>query len=330
MFSFFPKDCQIPKKELDELRADLLRPFFAEKQELLSLNLLPPLFHYTTCAGFQGIVTSGVVRATHIAFMNDSSEYIHAVNIMGNAVEHRLNSEHDDDAKRLLEYLLPRLDANRMFLSDFPPLFVACFSAVKDDLSQWRAYGRGEDCWSLEFDTRELLSKTMLLRVIYEKDAQRESAEFLLDYTLSLYKRHAKDHRREQAEHLENWYQMWRVIASYHGPRFKNESFASEHEWRMVYQPQFFSEITFTARPQMMCPIVDIGIGQGRHHPEWWADDRKNNESMPDKLPLRSVMKGPGNSKPLLDLSSFAATCFLRQYDYYLDVESSKVPYRTS
>jgi hypothetical protein len=32
------------------------------------------LYHYTNAAGLKGIVESGVLRAPHIAFMNDTSE----------------------------------------------------------------------------------------------------------------------------------------------------------------------------------------------------------------------------------------------------------------
>jgi hypothetical protein len=38
-------------------------------------NLLPPetLYHYTEAAGLKGIIESGAIRATHIAFVHDSS-----------------------------------------------------------------------------------------------------------------------------------------------------------------------------------------------------------------------------------------------------------------
>src|SRR5271166_1261085 len=76
---------------------DLLPQARLDKQEFASIQTkisalvaaaraaLPPpsdLFHYTDATGLKGIVESGVLRATHVAFMNDASEYLHAVQLL--------------------------------------------------------------------------------------------------------------------------------------------------------------------------------------------------------------------------------------------------------
>jgi hypothetical protein len=36
-----------------------------------------PLWHYTDAAGLSGILTSGKIRATHVAHLNDPTEIVH-------------------------------------------------------------------------------------------------------------------------------------------------------------------------------------------------------------------------------------------------------------
>jgi hypothetical protein len=50
------------------------------------------LYHYTDAAGLKGIIESGAIRATHVAYMNDASEYLHAV--------HRSDCRNSSDRER--------------------------------------------------------------------------------------------------------------------------------------------------------------------------------------------------------------------------------------
>src|SRR6516165_1641388 len=60
-------------------------------------NIQPPqtLFHYTDAAGLKGIIESGVLRGTHISFMNDSSEYLHAVSLLTQEIDQIRSTESD-------------------------------------------------------------------------------------------------------------------------------------------------------------------------------------------------------------------------------------------
>jgi hypothetical protein len=95
------------------------------------------LFHYTDSGGLLGIVQSGRMRATHVSYMNDASEYLHAATLLLEVIK---------DAKglatgRLEQALLSELQAN--VESTRPDnvygYFVACFSEHENDLNQqWR------------------------------------------------------------------------------------------------------------------------------------------------------------------------------------------------
>lgn len=142
------------------------------------------LYHYTSVDGFLGILDSDCIRATHIRYLNDSREFVDALEHMGGLVDH-LVIEFDRckaDFSRALESAGDRFsgeferlrDSLRAGLGEFlhsinSPLsgrsgaYVASFtddSALEssaggepgDRLSQWRAYGGSGRGVSLGFD----------------------------------------------------------------------------------------------------------------------------------------------------------------------------------
>jgi hypothetical protein len=139
VFDFFNQPISIPENEISDIE-DLIQDAYTAMRPKDS----PPhvLHHYTDATGFLGIVESGSLRATHIAFMNDATEYKHAFAILREIVKERtLNSP--IAATQFSERLLSEL-AKSSEPENFPPVFVACLSSAENSLNQWRAYGRGE------------------------------------------------------------------------------------------------------------------------------------------------------------------------------------------
>jgi hypothetical protein len=116
------------------------------------------LYHYTDAAGLKGIVESGVLRATHISFMNDASESVHAGSLL---LEH-VQLEKARATNPLHLSVLGEMEkgiATRP--EDVAPYFVVCFSAQENSLNQWRAYGRGEGGFSIGFDGHALAAQVI-------------------------------------------------------------------------------------------------------------------------------------------------------------------------
>jgi len=86
MFDFFNRPREIPKEELSRID-DKIQDLYAKIRNYEPFPEM--LYHYTNERGFLGIIESGILRATHISFMNDASEYVHAVNILLQLVEKR-------------------------------------------------------------------------------------------------------------------------------------------------------------------------------------------------------------------------------------------------
>jgi hypothetical protein len=101
------------------------------------------LYHYTSVAGFKGILESESIWFTDFRHMNDPSEISHGIELCRDVI--RLMKPGKDGRLQLFLDCL----ADFMRLDNFSrslEYFIGSFSRASDDLGQWRAYadnGRG-------------------------------------------------------------------------------------------------------------------------------------------------------------------------------------------
>jgi hypothetical protein len=99
------------------------------------------LYHYTTPEAFRNMVASGVVWATHAKYLNDTTEFRFAFDVVAEELSIQI-SEQSGSVKTICQQLHARRDS----LVDDTGLYVSSFSAEGDLLNQWRSYcsmGRG-------------------------------------------------------------------------------------------------------------------------------------------------------------------------------------------
>jgi hypothetical protein len=90
----------------------------------------------------------------------------------------RVRARRAGDHRLYIDALLRRLDevlSNSQL--ETAPLFIACFSEEKDDLSQWRAYAGGKGGYAIRFYMQKLAKsgvgcECLLLKVEYEPENQ--------------------------------------------------------------------------------------------------------------------------------------------------------------
>jgi hypothetical protein len=116
------------------------------------------LYHYTTQEGFLGILESDSLRATHIRYMNDSKEFIDALEHLGGFID-----EFDISLRSSLRYFMR---SSIRFSSGRNAAYIISFTDDEaqlthhetvpgDRLSQWRSYSGGKGI-SLGLDYRSL------------------------------------------------------------------------------------------------------------------------------------------------------------------------------
>jgi hypothetical protein len=153
---------------------------------------MDPIYHYTDGTGLLGIVQTRTLWLTHIAYLNDASEYTYARQIYERAIEKlsvdpTRSAELRADAKASLSEVQPVLDTSTQ------GVFVASFSEALDDLGQWRGYaGTGARfCIGFSVDALKQIASTsnlLLQRVAYGEQAsiERAQAAFESDYNLAV------------------------------------------------------------------------------------------------------------------------------------------------
>lgn len=181
---------------------------------------LPPsipesVYHYTSLSAATAILTSQAVWCSNVQYSNDPAEVSYGRCLTGEIVKSKLPRE---TAADVLE------------ISESYDYYVAAFSAHRDALPQWRAYGDGGRGAAIGVATVILkrAGLTSFGRVRYDAEEQRTATDRLIDTfapALATYKRHSVQYRMF-AGRLS-------VMLAHLNVLFKATSYGSEEECRL-------------------------------------------------------------------------------------------------
>jgi len=222
------------------------------------------LFHYTTLDGFLGILESDVLRATHIRYMNDSREFVDALDHTGslaNALAHEFERYGLSDSLRtkLGEFL----GSISSIISGRSGAYVASFTddaaqesasgeLPGDRLSQWRAYGGGSKGISLGFDFDALHGNmpgeswslggctAYLLDCLYKSEEKQKALLSVADVVIPDLRRAFETIESPPVRESEIQSTLkafrWQMILGWiiNASTFKDPAFSEEKEWRIV------------------------------------------------------------------------------------------------
>jgi hypothetical protein len=259
------------------------------------------LAHYTNLAGLYGILETGQLWASNIAFLNDREELLHGVKCARRALSTIINDGKLRVWRDAIREVVKQIEDGRL-----PNTYAACFCEKTDLLSQWRGYGGNEQGICLAFDTSGLDAlksgkRSFLAPVQYGlvkgKTTLRNSLRARLlaidedDFTAM-----GEDQKRDT---------VYNVLSELI-PRFKHKGFEAELEWRLVIQHETLrSSVSFRANKNVLVPYIKLGTSP---------------------LPLKYIRIGPGTD---LDLTERSITVFLEAKGYDVPVRRSRVPFRT-
>lgn len=188
-----------------------------------------PLFHYTTAEGFLSILDTKELWATSVRHLNDSSEFVHAL---------EKYSKHFEEvvAKKLHSTINPVIDhmlngAKRIAETDIPA-HVISFSEQGNQLSQWRAYSRGMNGISIGFGPDHFIFKNpnfKLVKCVYTDYEHNQLCEALIE-SLAEREKRMDGHTDKDVKEFEAWAYDFAYLAS----AIKSEGFQEEQEWRLI------------------------------------------------------------------------------------------------
>jgi hypothetical protein len=286
----------------------------------------PILYHYTDAFGAQGIISSNSLWATATQFSNDLSEIEYSVPLAIDVIADMWGKKKMTAWESvLIQHLLQLLDTP---LHTFGQPFIVSFCEDGDLLSQWRGYGGGSG-FSLAFSPLHFRNKvklvaqsgfrTMVKKVEYEPEKQRERLRFLLKHLATLVNGFTFPATSPQGidAHVELSLILILEITDW-ACSVKHSAFKEENEWRVITYPKGatlvgetrpnYGGISVRPTSRLLLPYMVLRAPTGKH------------------LPLLEVRCGPSQFQ---EQSARAMKILLRKHGYgNVTVALSDVPLR--
>lgn len=290
-------------------------------REVLPADLRPPkrLYHYTTQRGLLGILKSKTLWATRIQYLNDSSEFGYTLPLWTKAVEVR--------QRRLRESSSPTAEFRSQFaslLGELPiiferfskiPIYVVCFSEDGDSLDQWRAYCPSGPGFSIGFNSEQTIVTSTIKQhcfiapCIYDPARQMKLVDALCGNLMMIALNPPPENVKRTKSSKSKFEDRTSFDYVFLASVFKNPSFKSEKEWRVVTRalPDKHRQLAFR---------------EGRHVP---IPHYVFELSSPNKRPDVDIIVGP-NSQMSLAIDS--VNMLLRNQGWVGSARPSAVPLR--
>jgi hypothetical protein len=287
----------------------------------------PPetLWQYTTFAGLQGILR-GKLWASCVRFLNDANEFRQGTDRLQQALATQVKGApgHPNQAARsaLLDYVTryaPRYGGEGFY--------VACLSASRDDLSQWRAYAdRGGPAYAIGFNGTALASvakkqKCQLKQVIYDQKTQQARMNSIVSNFL---KKFDANITTRKATISEDAYANSKAIELVNeitdeATLFKHEKFHAEGEWRLIL-PYPQPPLKFRESGSLAVPYKELELHK---LPEDLFATRTAGTQIDS--PITHVMLGPS---PHPTENKVAQRLMAFTFCMKFEIEVSEIPYR--
>lgn len=301
---------------------------FIEEQvkalKCLEVNREEIIWHYTTGEALLGIVESGTLYSTQVSCLNDSTELRYAAKLLREAFKDvQMKDSWPAEEAQLLDRLLTATaaveepSAAPLLASNW---FVVCFSKERDNLSQWRAYGVGENGYAIGFVAGGFFGLgSLVVRVNYAALQHKQVATEVAQSTLRFFQEgldaRSGDARTSWAEEFLARWDFWLGRLA---PMVKDPAFSAENEYRIIHelQPNERGKLQFRQRHSLM----------SRHLPLAFPPPAL----AAHMLPIAEVMVGPSRHK---EISRTSVDAFMRQKGYpqqSVPVSISSVPFQTT
>ncbi|HEV7242280.1 MAG TPA: DUF2971 domain-containing protein [Thermoanaerobaculia bacterium] len=232
------------------------RELWAELNRQLPSATDATLYHYTSLAGFAGIVSSGVLWASDSQYLNDPSEGRYARAAMFQAADtfgSKLPSQAAAMLRQVVEQACNEASASSVFLTSF--------SEDGDLLSQWVAYTPDAAGVSLGMEGNILSEHpdVVLRKVIYEPTMQQN----ILHRVLRVYLDAAEEMRQyPDISAFDRIASVAHHILLVCAACFKDPAFFAEREWRAIRVYDLAAEsllpIRYRPMPYALVPYIDF------------------------------------------------------------------------
>lgn len=267
------------------------------------------LFHYTSQTGLLGILSNQEIWATNIHYLNDYKEFRHCLDLVQTILITELNSN-----MAIRDEVLEKYNKVCRLSSPNVCMFVTSFSERGDLLSQWRGYCKDSTGYSIGFKKHVLQHMAIdagftLQECVYDTATQMTE---LTTHVKTIFNYNKVDKSNIATLNIEgtvsNLFQAALIIA----PRFKDQAFSEEKEWRLISPVIDFMDgsVEFRQGKSSLIPYIKFSLIPANSN----------------KIPISKIYVGP---TPDPELAKLAVTNLLYKLRALSKrVELSKVPFK--
>ncbi len=273
----------------------------------------PPeiLYHYTNRPALISILETRSVFASHIRYLNDAQEMAFAIRRVQEVLKDQAGTG-DAEAQTVRD----ELEKWVRHLETQSNVFVFSLSSQGDLLSQWRAYCRPSEGYSIGFDAKTLAGNARtasftMAPCIYGEAEHRRLVEQLITDAIDGYRKHLAD-GHDPSDAIQAVTGLFLISLLIVASVIKDSAFAEEEEWRLVSQAYGLGHdrVLFRSGPRLLVPYVLLDLAE-RGQP----------------LPIKEIVVGPTAHQVLEGQAVLGL--LIRAKAASRRVRRSRVPYRT-
>lgn len=216
-------------------------------RELETMPIPETLWHYTSLDAFRQIIESGNLFATHVQFVNDIQEVVHARMM----IDEMLRKDYHPDIRQQIQ------DATDFMIDlDLRVSLVTSFTASENQLSQWRGYSGGSSGVSIGFDLRTIRTDIPKGRMAYFAPCvyDEQLKETLVREALAPITDRSTVNDSESTHAFQNTLNIVPIL--------KHHKFEEEKEWRLIISENDRNSMKFRTGRSTLIPYVEIPIKQ--------------------------------------------------------------------
>ena len=220
-----------------------------ELRRRLIKNVPSSLYHYTDANAFLGIIQNHEMWASCIRFMNDYKEYTIAKELLVKKLTIFVQENFRKGAKTI-EETLKEIDS----IENSIDMFIISFSEKKDDIDQWRAYGKSIPNYSLSFHTKKICKSADILidqeqifdrikTYVYSDNKYPPVSKIMMPciYDSKIQEDLISEILQDSYEYITTNKKSYEDFITsvikrfvYYAPIIKNKDYVSEKEWRII------------------------------------------------------------------------------------------------
>lgn len=252
-----PPNARSELQKFDQAAAQIINSFF----KTIEVPWPPTIYHYTNDIGLMGILETGKLWLTNMFNLNDPSELSHSLSHAIDTLNSKAvnGSPESKSFSRAFEAYLRQGEYQKV-----AHYFICSFSAVGNDLGQWRAYADNGRGYALGFDAGELVTafknpsgtpipNNATLPMTYNDSKSIEIHKQIVDKMFRLISL-PHDRGLESAvvrAYERHLYALLAMDSSRVGIVFKHEAYENEKEFRFleIHSPDVLSsDVKFRSR----------------------------------------------------------------------------------